>query len=182
MEIREKAMTVEEFEVFALLPENADRLLEFVGGRIVEVVSDNLASETGMSFGVFVSAFVKQHRLGRVTGADGGYWVAGERYIPDVAFISKARQPTRVRAAYNPLAPDLAVEVLSPTNNAEDMRIKIANYLSAGTVVWLADPDVPRIEVYVPGQPVKILGMDDVLDGGEVLPGFSVAVRDLFED
>lgn len=182
LQLLENVMTADEFEAFALLPENSDRLFEFIGGRVVEGVSDNLASEMGGSLLAEIRMFSKQNKLGRVTGADGGYVVAGEKYIPDVGFMSKARQPVRVRAAYNPVPPDLVVEVLSPNNHPDDMRIKVANYLSVGTVVWLVNPDLQRVEVYVPHQPVKILGINDTLDGGTVLPGFQLALRDLFDE
>ncbi len=76
-----------------LLLEDFDRLLEYVGGRVVEVVLNNLSSKiAGVILGELYS-FLKGKALGYLTGADGGYRVGGERYIPDVAFISKARQP-----------------------------------------------------------------------------------------
>lgn len=175
-----KPMTVEEFDQFALLPENAHRLLEFIGGKVVEVVSNGYSSELGMLIGSFLTVFVHQHGLGRVTGADGGYWVAGERYIPNAAFISKAKQPEPPREAYNPNPPDLAVEVLSPSNTPSDIRLKIVNYLRAGTVLWVFDPDEKRVEIYAPGKAPLVLGMDGVIDGGEALPGFRLAVKDVF--
>jgi Uma2 family endonuclease len=124
--------------------------------------------------------FVKQHDLGRVTGADGGYWVSGERYIPDVAVVSKARQPQPSHEAYNPNPPDLAVEVWSPGNKEDEMAIKIANYLAAGTRVWLFRPLERQVVVFLPGQPAKRLGIDGVLEGGDLLPGFSLKVSDIF--
>lgn len=173
---------LEEFDAFVLLPENRDRNFEWHNGRIIEVVSSSLPSEIGSIILGEVRAFNKVHRLGRTTGADGGYIVNGERYIPDAAFISNARQPERVNAAYNPLTPDLAIEVISPTDNEADIREKIVNYVLAGTVLWLADPEAETIQVFVPNQKPRTLTVDDVLDGGTVLPGFQVAVRDLFPE
>jgi Uma2 family endonuclease len=178
--VQKTRVTAEAFDHFIGLPENRDRLFELVGGEIVEVVSNNYASELGILIGSLILMFVRQHGLGRVTGADGGYRVSGERYIPDAAFISLAKQPKPSRAAYNPLPPDLAVEVLSPGNEPGEMRIKIVNYLNAGTVVWLVDPDKVQIEVYAPNEPVKVLKLDDTLDGGAVLPGFSLPLREIF--
>jgi Uma2 family endonuclease len=60
------------------------------------------------------------------------------------------------------------------------IRIKVSNYLSAGTTVWVADPERKRIEVYAPGVPVSLAGRGDTLDGGAILPGFSLAVSDVF--
>jgi hypothetical protein len=73
--------------------------------------------------------------------------VAGERYLPDVAFISKARQPEPSHDTYNPNAPDLAVDVVSPTGQPRDIRIKV---------------------------------VQDTLDGGALLPGFTLAVKPTF--
>jgi Uma2 family endonuclease len=182
MVIQFQHLTVEEFDDWVLLPENAGRMFEYIGGETVEVVSNNFSSMIGMFIGAMLTVFVRTHDLGYVTGADGGYRVSGERYIPDAAFISKARQPQPSHDAYNPNPPDLAVEVLSPTNDPGEMRVKIVNYLLAGTVLWVVDPDLKRVEVYVPGQTPKTLGIDDVLDGGNVLPGFSLAVRDIFPE
>ncbi|MEO8612265.1 MAG: Uma2 family endonuclease [Chloroflexota bacterium] len=180
MALQIEHLPVEEFDKFALLPENADKLYEYIGGEIVEVVSNNLSSEIAGLILMFVGLFVRQHDLGRVTGADGGYRVSGERYIPDVGFISKIKQPEPSREAYNPNPPDLAVEVLSPGNDERDMRIKIVNYLRAGTTVWLVDPDNQAVEVYSPKAPPKTLGIDHMLEGGDVLPGFTLAVKDIF--
>jgi Uma2 family endonuclease len=175
-----KLTTPEAFDEFTALPENKDRLFELIGGKIVEVVSNNYASMIGMLIGAVLTVFVRQRDLGWVTGADGGYWIAGERYIPDVAFISKARQPSPSREAYNPNPPDLVVEVLSPTNDPDDIRIKIVNYLRAGVTVWLVNPDKQQIEVYTPDQSPKILMIGDTLDGGTLLPGFTLALKEIF--
>jgi Uma2 family endonuclease len=160
-------------------PENVDRDFELIAGKIVEKsVSSPRASVVAVYIMSRVVFFVDDHDLGHVTGADGGYVVSGERYIPEGAFISKRRQPELSIEAYNPLAPDLALEVLSPTNTDEETRIKVSNYLAAGTVVWLVDPG-KRVEVYRPAQPLLILGVGDTLDGGDVLPGFKLSVSDI---
>ncbi len=180
MVLQTKQLTVEEFDRIVMQPENSDKLLEYIGGEIVEVVSNNYSSEIAMLIGSLLTVFVRQNDLGRVTGADGGYQVSGERYIPDVAFISKAKQPEPSRAAYNPNPPDLAVEVLSPSNDESDMRIKVVNYLRAGTTVWVVSPDKKEVEVYSPVDAPKTVGIDGTIEGGEVLPGFALLVKDIF--
>lgn len=174
--------TAAEFERFTSLPENADRRLELVGGEIVEVVSSGYSSETAANLLAAIKLFAKDRHLGRVTGADGGYVVCGERYIPDAAFISLARQPEPSHAAYNHQPPDLAVEVLSPSDDPAVLRIKIVNYLRADTTVWVVDPIKQMVECYIPNEPPRKLTADDTLDGGDVLPGFEIAVRDIFPD
>jgi Uma2 family endonuclease len=159
---------------------DADGDYEYIRGAVYEVVSNNYSSQVGILIGGMLAVYVAQHRLGQVTGADGGYQVMGERYIPDAGFISRAKQPNPSRAAYNPNPPDLAIEVLSPSDTDEKMRVKVANYVAAGAVVWVIDPDAKAVEIYVPGQGVRVIGTDDVLDGGELLPGFRVNVADIF--
>lgn len=173
-------VSVEEFEQIAALPENMNKRLEFIGGEIVEVVSNSDASEIAVRIAARISLYVESQGLGRVTGADGGYKVSGEDYIPDVAFISKVRQPQRPHTTWNPLAPDLAVEVVSPTDRVQDIADKVANYLLAGTLLWYVYPALQQVKVYMPGQPVKTLGLKDILDGGQVLPGFNLALKDIF--
>jgi Uma2 family endonuclease len=175
-------VTLEAFDEYIHLPENADKLFEYIGGAIVEVVSNNYSSEVAALLLIHIGGHVLANKLGHVTGADGGYIVSGEKYIPDVAFISLARQPLASHAAYNPNAPDLAIEVLSPGNTDEEISIKIVNYLAAGTTVWRVRPNEKQVVVFAPGKPVETIYVDGILDGGEVLPGFKLPVKDIFPE
>jgi Uma2 family endonuclease len=179
---RQKEMTKEEFYHFVMLPENRDRNFEYIAGEIVEVVSGGKSSRKGFALAIEVGVYVKRNKLGRCTGADGGYVVSGEDYILDGAFMSYARQPEENNEAYNPLAPDLAIEMLSPGNTKDEISHKVGNYIAAGTVLWLGNPETQIIDVYVPGQPVKRLRVGDFIEGGDVLPGFRLAIADIFED
>jgi Uma2 family endonuclease len=175
-----KTMTVAEFDIYALLPENAERVLEFIGGEIFDVPSNPLSSHIASRINRHLAAFVEDNDLGFVTGEAGGYMVSGERYAPDVAFISKIKQPKLAYTeGYNPLPPDLAIEIISPNDNERKLSLKIANYLAAGTVVWVVRPDVKEVEVFAPNQPVKVLGEKDTLEAGRVLEGFRLAVKDV---
>lgn len=180
-----KTLTVEEFDIFVHLPENIDRLFEFVGGEIVEVPSNPYASKIGYNIGFPVKLFLREGSIeGHVTGEAGGYMVSGERYAPDVAFISKIRQFELAREGYNPNPPDFAVEIDFPSTyqSQKVLRRKIANYLAAGTLLWVVYPESRTVEVYAPGKPVQIFDIDGVLDGNDVLPGFKLAVKDIFAD
>jgi Uma2 family endonuclease len=98
-----------------------------------------------------------------------------------VGYISKERQATLPYDEwFNPNPPELAVEVISPTDQDRMIRVKVANYLAAGTVVWVVYPPTKEIEVYRPGQSVDILSVEDTLDGGPVLPEFKLAVLEVF--
>jgi Uma2 family endonuclease len=180
MAVQAKRYTVEEFDRFVELPENADKLFEYIGGEIIEVPSNPYTSQIASLISAELVFFLKGKDLGHVTGEAGGYMVSGERYAPDVAFISRARQPKLAERGYNPNPPDLAVEVWSPSNDPADMRIKITNYLAAGTTVWLVDPERSVVEIHAPGQRAQKAGLDDTLDGGDMLPGFTLAVKDIF--
>jgi Uma2 family endonuclease len=185
MVIEARHFTAEDFDQFAELPENDDKLLEFIGGEIVEVPSNAYASSISSRISYFFTAHIIQNNIpGHVTGEAGGFMVSGERYAPDVAFISALKQPELAKRGYNPVPPDLAVEVDFPSTgeSRDNLRIKIANYLAAGTVVWVFVIEPKQVEVYVPGQPVKILGVSDTLDGGDVLPGFKLAVKEIFPE
>lgn len=179
--IETRRMSVEAFDEFVYLPELGDSLFEYIGGMIYEKEPHFYRSVLGATMGMWVGQFVHRQKIGHVTGANGTYAVCGERYMPSLGYISRERMPRfNSEPYYCPLPPELVVEVLTPGGDTRPFRIKIANYLAAGTVIWLVDPDHERIEVYAPGQPVKILGADDTLDGGAALPGFTLALRDIF--
>jgi Uma2 family endonuclease len=183
MVVETKRITVEAFDQLVERPENADRLFEYIGGEIVEVPSNPYVSEISYNIGFAIKLYLREHNIaGHVTGEAGGYMVAGERYAPDVAFISEQKQPELAQRGHNPNPPDLAVEVDFPSTyeSQRKLMVKVANYLAAETVVWLVYPETKSVEVYAPGQSVKILDVSGSLDGGDVLPGFALAVKDVF--
>lgn len=180
MVIQAPPMTAKEFEEFALMPQNRDRRLEFMAGEVVELVSNQKSSRLGGRMLHLISIYLDTNPIGFVTSADGGYQVGDDRYIPDVGYVSKARQPAASDEAYNVLPPDLAVEVVSPSDEMREVLTKVTNYLLVGTVVWVVYPNKSEIGVFIPGQPARTLGINDSLDGGEVLPGFSVPIKDIF--
>jgi Uma2 family endonuclease len=103
---------------------------------------------------------------------------------PDVAFVSYARWPTSIVArepAWN-VVPDLAMEIVSPTNLAEEIDRKITDYFQAAVrLVWVFYPDSGRVYVYQSPTHVSILERTDILDGDEVLPGFRLPIAELYE-
>jgi Uma2 family endonuclease len=180
-----RTMTVEEFEAYALLPENADRRLEWHDGLIIgedqEMVSSFSASNTAAMLITLLGMYLMQHPIAVLTSSDGGYIVNGARYIPDAAVVRVERMRSAARVGgFLRLAPDLAIEVISPTDTFSQLRRKIQNYLAAGVIVWVIDPDYYEIEIHAAGQPNRVLGLNDTLEGGDLLPGFSAPVRAIF--
>lgn len=129
-----------------------------------------------------LDGFVSEHRLGEVVGAETGFVLARDPdtvRAPDAAFVAAERVPTD-RDGYAELAPDLVVEVVSPSDRAAEVADKVLMWLEAGCrMVWVLYPQ-RRAAVHRPGGEARLLGPDDVLDGGEVLPGFALPVADLF--
>jgi Uma2 family endonuclease len=100
---------------------------------------------------------------------------------PDVAFVAAARVPRPIPKGGLELAPDLAVEVLSPSNTAAEINRKLGDYFGHGSrVVWIVDPDDRTVMVYAPPAAPRLFRESDTLDGGEVLPGFETPVTAFF--
>ncbi len=184
MALAKQLVTTEEFDTFIEQPDLGDRIFELIAGEIVEVPSNPFASAIAGTILFFIKLFIRENNIaGHVTGADGGYRVAGERYAPDVAYISRSRQSELARTGYNPNPPESAVEVISNEDNAtelRDLRRKITNYLAAQTIVWVVYPVSQFVEIHAPGKPVKIINNDGVIEGGDVLPGFKLALQEIF--
>ena len=129
-----------------------------------------------------VGNHVADRHLGRVYAAETGFQLEPGRATvqgPDLAFVRAERvQDSR---SYALLTPDLAVEVRSPGDRRRLVMEKVGRYLAAGTpLVWLVEPAQRTITVFVAGQPPRILGANDILEGGDVLPGFHLSVGDVF--
>jgi Uma2 family endonuclease len=188
MVTQDRVLTVTEFDAYAARADLRDQRLEYIGGEVIDVPSNAFASQLAARISGYIFMYLQRQPIAHLTGEAGGFMVSGERYAPDVAVTLKARQVKLAERGYNPLPPDLAVAVDHPSDAASQytLRIKMANYLAAGTILWVVRPNAPegkpQVEVYEPGQPVRIIGRDGSLAGGAVLPGFTLAVRDLFAD
>ncbi len=163
-----------------------NRLCELVDGVLVEKPMGYRESLLAGALLAFLREFVVPRNLGLVTGADGLMRLfSGLVRIPDVAFASWDRLPKR-QVPTDPipdLAPDLAVEVLSKANTPEEMRRKRGEYFASGVrLVWLIDPDARTVTVFTAPEQSKEVNEDQILDGGDVLPGFTLALRELFAE
>ena len=161
------------------------RLCELVDGVLVEKTVGYYESYLAVQLIYFLAGFVRRRRLGVVAGEAGMMRLStGLVRIPDVSFISWERLPGRrvPRVPIADLAPDLAVEVISPSNTAREMEGKLQEYLAAGVrLVWYVHPEPQEIHVYT-AERHDVLTIDQELSGGDVLPGFVLSLRQLFEE
>jgi Uma2 family endonuclease len=162
------------------------RLFELIDGTLVEKAMGWKESELAIVIATLLRNFVAEHRLGKVFGPDGMVRLEPAQIrIPDVAFISKQRFAGRALTpgAFWELGCDLAVEVISPSNTRREMERKLSDYFAAGVrLVWLVYFKTREVVVHTsPNQAVTLRG-EDVLDGGNVLPGFSISVAELFAE
>lgn len=162
------------------------KLCELVDGVLLEKVMGFVQSALAGLLIEVLRAFVVPRNLGIVTGPDGTVELMGGLVrIPDVAFTQWGRLPGRryPLAPIPQLTPNLAVEVLSPSNTPGEMAVKRQDYFIAGVeLVWEVDPNARSVAVYTSITDVTTLTVADTLDGGLVLPGFTLAVQDLFAE
>lgn len=131
-------------------------------------------------------AFLQGRGLGRAFGDGAGYeLIQLPRTVrsPDASFVRADRLPKEgIGSGFMKLAPDLAVEVLSPSESASELEEKLDDYRSCGTpLIWVIDPVRRTVMIVASDAPVRWLREADTLDGGAVVPGFSCRVAELFE-
>jgi Uma2 family endonuclease len=164
-----------------------DVLYEVIDGKVVEMPKMGaFEAELAFLLATWIDALARPRGLGRaVTEALFDLAPAVNRQRrPDAAFVSAERWPLRRRApkaAAWKIAPDLAIEVVSPSNTVLEMAAKIADYFAAGVRrVWVVVPEPQQVHDYASPTSVTILTRADRLDGGEVLPGFGVDLAAYF--
>ncbi len=167
------------------LPDDGFRY-ELVAGEL------QMMSPAGFEHGVVVSRlgrrlgdFIEENALGETTGAETGFLIATNPdtvLAPDLAFVRANRILDKdLPRTYWPGAPDLAVEVKSPNDRAAEVLIKVGRWLAAGSqAVWMIDPVTRTAVVHTAKGPSPTLRASDLLEGGEVVPGFRCLLRELF--
>jgi len=164
---------------------HAERLCELVDGVLVEKPMGLRESILAMLIAFKLQEFVLPRRLGAVSGEAGMMKLRPQLIrIPDVAYIRLGAGEGKIpNQAVPAVAPTLAVEVVSGSNTPAEMKRKIEEYFSAGTeLVWVIDPERRTGEVYTSPQNPRRIDISGALPGEPVLPGFSVAMKDLFEE
>ncbi len=172
-------------EQFALMPDDGKRH-ELVAGELVVTPPPMPAhGESQAKTGSILLGFVRPRKLGRVF-TETGFVISTDPdtvRAPDVAFVAADRLPeSRLPRGYFRFAPDIAVEVVSPSDTASGIRSRVRMWLEAGCrLVWVVYPASRSVTVYRSMSDVTMLESDDVLDGAPVFDGFGVSVSDLFE-
>ncbi len=180
MAVQERLYTAAEL---LMLPHDSNRY-ELVQGHLIEMSpTGDVHGRLTMRLAVRLAVFAEQHALGQLYGAETGFKLSSNPdtvYGIDVALVSKARLKPATEGFFDG-APDLAVEVVSPGNTRSEMHEKVIAYFQAGArLVWIVYPKSRAIYVYLSPQSVTILGPGDVLSGGDVLPGFSLPIAEVF--
>ncbi len=175
--------TATEADLIALDAQNI--YCELIDGVLVEKAVGQYESRLAMLLGYFLLSYLEQNDLGVVHGSDSPHrFLTGQIRYPDVAFVAYDRLPDG-RPTHEPIAswvPNLAVEVMSASNTKREMADKLEVYFASGVeLVWYVYPDSKTVDVYTSPDACSTLEVDDALDGGEILPGFSLSIRKWFD-
>jgi Uma2 family endonuclease len=176
-------------------PVTADELLampddgyryELVKGELIQMApTGDEHGEVTMELATQLHLHVKKHNLGRVYAAETGFKLESDPdtvRAPDIAFVRRERvEATGRLKGYRPGAPDLVVEVLSPSDRAGKVESKVAQWLETGArLVWVVNPKVHTVSVYHSLSDIVTLTEKDSLDGGDVVTGFQIKIAEIF--
>jgi Uma2 family endonuclease len=175
--------TARKKDVVTALEAPDKRLCELVDGILVEKALG--AEESNLAGRVLqhLNNYLDEHDLGMTFGADGPFDLAGVVRLPDASYVPwdrfPGRQPPKERVLT--VAPALAVEVLSEGNTKKEIERKLSEYFAAGVdEVWVIQPKTQTAEVYTSPTSSRKVGKNQALDGGDILPGFSLPLPKLF--
>jgi Uma2 family endonuclease len=183
LDTRHSDVTADEFYELA-----RGRRAELIGGKVIWMTP--AGGEHGTYAGtlhILLGVYVRANRLGRICAAETGFYISRDPdtvRAPDVAFVSNEKlagiggKPSK---KFWPFAPDLAVEVVSPGDTAEEIETKTREWFSGGTQeVWIVYPSTHTIHLHRSASEVVVLQESETLTGGAVLPGFECAVAEIF--
>jgi Uma2 family endonuclease len=177
--------TATEEDLLAALKEPEKRICELVDGVLVEKAMGTREALLAGLIVYFFWEYLRRNKIGKALGADGMLrLMPGLVRVPDVSFLSKDRLPDGQipDQAIAPLAPDLAVEVVSKSNTRKEIQRKIKEYFLTGArLVWVIYPKRGTAESYTAPDVKHKVGKQQALDGGDVLPGFRLSLKELFE-
>ena len=165
---------------------NDGKLRELVDGQIVEWgVTTAYHGWLLVALSHALRAYVLERQLGLVVGGDPMVMIQGSRYDargPDVAFFRRGNIPPDLGAAASSTVPDFVIEVLSPSDRAGMVQEKVLDWLRSGVrLLWYVDPETRHTIVYDDNR-ISGVGPDETLDGGPVVPGFTVRLADFYRE
>ena len=174
--IPQVTMTMEEFL------KNDLEGYEYVKGELVPMAAAAIVhGEIGSNLHFLLASHVRENKLGRLYIAETTFQLSDRVVKPDIAFVSTERLSEDKLKGFS-VAPDLAVEVVSPSDKLYDVTEKALAYLKAGTrLVWVIEPIAKSVTVYRSELDFTLLNYEDTLTGEDVVEGFSCAVAELFE-
>ncbi len=188
MAIRERVYTADDIWRLEQQPLHPTEKYYLIDGElIIKMAPNQLHGSSASELSRLLGNFVVENRLGRVT-VEVGYHPPGDRrtvLIPDIAFEAMPRAAQPARSTYVPYMPDLAIEIISPSQSLAQVRRKAEVYLRHGTaLVWLLEPLARSAEVWRQGGDgilrSESIASDGALRGGDVLPGFRLPLRRIF--
>jgi Uma2 family endonuclease len=167
-----------------LAKQRFNRLCELIDGVLVEKAMGYYESRLAIILSYFLEEYSSRRDLGFVLGPDALLGIqAGQVRLPDVSFFLWSRFPGRILppGAILRLAPDLAVEILSPSNTEKEMERKLREYFASGSVlVWLVNPEQQTVQVFTAADQFAVLDRSQSLDGGDLLPSFRLPLEQWF--
>ncbi|MBI4582899.1 MAG: Uma2 family endonuclease [Planctomycetes bacterium] len=176
-----RKVTVDEFWKLS-----RNRRCELIRGEIIDMTP--VGGEHGsiqINLAIHVGGHIKSQDLGAVSGGETGYKLESDPdtiRAPDLGFVVKARLPEGgVPKKFWPFQPDLAIEIVSPSDSYEDVELKVREWMQAGTrEVWVVNPRLKEIKIHRPNQPAKVFRSGEILQSHELLPGLSLKIGDVF--
>jgi Uma2 family endonuclease len=164
------------------LAEKEGYVFELIDGVLVEKAMGLNESVVAVLVGTYINDYLESHNLGSVSGEGGPLRILpGQVRLPDVGFISRARRGRGKPPKVGPFAPNLAVEVLSEGNTVQEMERKLREYFEAGVeLVWYIYPETRTAQICTSPKSFVEVDENGFLDGGNVLPGLKISLRELF--
>jgi Uma2 family endonuclease len=162
-----------------------DKRYELIDGEIIEMGTSSLKHSVLGAWLIFtLMTYIQAHQPGGlISGADGTYRLDDDNVrVPDISYITAANLVNiPAGSVFTPFAPDFAIEIKSPSQSTAFMRRRARQYIQAGTrLVWVIDFEDQSVLVHRPGHPIEQFAEEDVLDGGDILPGLTIRLADLF--
>jgi Uma2 family endonuclease len=177
---KRQVWTIADFMEFVFRPENEGQIFELINGEIVQKLPGSTRnSELSLVVASLVRPFCRSHGLRyHISGGDGAYDIQGNVVAPDFAY-----KTTPMSNEYpDPVAPEWVIEIISPTDKAPDIRKKRQIYIRAGILYWEMYPESESIDIYSPGQPMYTVEIDGTLEVGDLIPGFTIPVKEIFAE